>query len=103
MTEAVQEKVMAEWTEEERNTLISNYGCELLVEGANYNQIHDTSLPNDTYQVQYLVNGEVQIDLCRGRRVDIFDLYYDKFGKGVDIKDREKYHKAFSTTLKEFL
>ena len=77
---------MAEWTEEERNTLISNYGCELLVEGANYNQIHDTSLPNDTYQVQYLVNGEVQIDLCRGRRVDIFDLYYDKFGKGVLVK-----------------
>ena len=82
MSKAVQEKVMAEWTNEEKTTLLSNYGCELLVEDANYDQIHDSSFPNDTYQVKYKVREKVQIDLCRGRRVDIFDLYYDKFGKG---------------------
>jgi hypothetical protein len=27
----------------------------------------------------------------------------DNFGKGVDIKDRQKYHKAFRTTLNDFL
>ena len=28
---------------------------------------------------------------------------YNKFGKGVDIKLRNKYNKAFTTTLKDFL
>jgi hypothetical protein len=27
----------------------------------------------------------------------------DSFGKGVDIKDRKKYYKAFETTLRDFL
>jgi hypothetical protein len=27
----------------------------------------------------------------------------DNFGKGVDIKDRKKYYKAFETTLRDFL
>lgn len=85
MTEAVQEKVMAEWSVEEKTNLVSTYGCELLVEDAGYDQIHDKSYPNDAYQVKYQVNGRVQIDLCRGKRVDIFDLYYDKFGKGALI------------------
>jgi len=85
-TEEEQERDMAEWSDEERNTLIPNYGCDLLVEGANDDQIHDKSYPNDTYQVHYNVNGNLQVDLCRGKRSDIFDLYYDKFGKGVVVK-----------------
>ena len=32
MTEAVQEKVMAEWSTEEKTNLVSTYGCELLIE-----------------------------------------------------------------------
>lgn len=28
---------------------------------------------------------------------------YDKFGKGVDLEKRKKYHLAFATTLKDFL
>jgi hypothetical protein len=83
--EAVQEKTMTEWTTEEKNNLVHSYGCEILVENANYDQIHDKSFPNDAYQVKYQVEGKVQIDLCRGKRVDIFDLYYDKFGKGALI------------------
>jgi len=86
VTKAVKEKAMAEWTPEEKNNLISNYGCELLVENATSEQIKDTSLPNDTYQVHYRVNGQNFVDLCRGTRVRIFDLYYDKFGKGSVFK-----------------
>ena len=86
MSRAVQEKSMAEWTSEEKTNLISNYGCELLVENATPEQIRDTSFPNDTYQVIYKVNGATYTDLCRGTRVKIFDLYYDKFGKGALVK-----------------
>ena len=56
---AVKEKKMAEWTPEEKNNLISNYGCELLVENATVEQIKDTSYPSDAYQVVYKVNGQV--------------------------------------------
>jgi len=86
VTEAVQERVsMAEWSVDEKDNLIRSYGCDLLVENATPEQIKDTSLPNDAYQVKNKVNDQVQIDLCRGKRVDIFDLYYDKFGKGALI------------------
>ena len=32
--------------------------------------------------VTYKVKDKVHFDLCRGSKVNIFDLYYDKFGKG---------------------
>jgi len=87
VSNAVKEKEMSEWTTEDKKNLIGNYGCELLVEDATYDQIHDKSFPNDTYQVKYKVNDRTQIDLCRAsKRSDIFDLYYDKFGKGALVK-----------------
>ena len=59
-----------------------------MVENATLEQIKDFSLPNDTYQIHYKVNNnsDTHVDLCRGTRVKIFDLYYDKFGKGSIIK-----------------
>lgn len=75
------EKKMAEWSREERERINSVYGCELIYEKATSEQIKDTSLPNDAYLVYYQIEGNNYIDVCRGRkRVDIFDLYYDKFG-----------------------
>ena len=32
--------------------------------------------------VTYKIKDKVHFDLCRGSKVNIFDLYYDKFGKG---------------------
>ena len=55
---------MAEWSTDEKDNLVRSYGCDLLVENATPEQIKDTSLPNDTYQVKYRINGQVQIDLC---------------------------------------
>ena len=57
------------------------YGCELIYSSASIQQAKDSSLPNDGYLVYYKVNNELHMDVCRGnKRVDIFDLYYDKFG-----------------------
>ncbi len=73
---------MADELIEEKNVLPSQYGCEILLENTTLEQTKDPSFPSDAYIVIYQVNGKTQIDLCRGTRIRIFDLYYDKFGAG---------------------
>lgn len=81
MTKVV-EKKMTEWTPEEKKEVPSKYGCELLFQRTTLQQIKDPSLPSDAYIVIYRVDNETFMDLCRGRKVNIFDMYYDKFGPG---------------------
>ena len=76
-----EEKSTTTWTKEEKE-LIHTYGCQLIAENATVEQIEDRQLPTDTMIVSYLVEDKLQKDLCRGSTVRIFDLYYDKFGKG---------------------
>jgi|TARA_B100000900_G_scaffold227813_1_gene193430 UPF0288 family protein (methanogenesis marker protein 3) len=71
----------SEWTSEEKENMVQSYGCHLIAEGATPEQIQDKKLPTDTLQIKYKFNDKVSIDLCRGKKVDVFDLYYDKFGK----------------------
>lgn len=79
------EKEMADcWTIQEKKELPSRYGCELIYENSSLEQAKDPSLPSDAYLVFYEIDGSERMDVCRGkRRVDIFDLYYDKFGPNV--------------------
>ena len=79
---AVAEKEMTQWTPEEKKETSSRYGCEILFERATLDQVKDPSLPNDAYLIFYRIENQTYMDLCRGRRVKIFDLYYDKFGPG---------------------
>ena len=80
----IAKETMIEWTKEEKEKINSVYGCELIYENATPDQVKDTSVPNDAYLVYYKVAGTNYIDVCRGRkRVDIFDLYYDKFGSNT--------------------
>ena len=69
------------WDKKEKDA-IADYGCELLLENANQEQLNKTCYPNDAMIVTYKVKDKVHFDLCRGSKVNIFDLYYDKFGKG---------------------
>jgi hypothetical protein len=78
----VAEKEMSQWTPEEKKEIPCRYGCELIFERTTLQQIKDPSLPNDAYVVIYRVNNETFMDLCRGSRVRVFDMYYDKFGPG---------------------
>ena len=87
MTEEVKEekKVLEKpkksiWSSEERKS-VSNYGCQLLVDGASEDQVQDRKLPTDTMIITYKTEGKIYRDLVRGPRVNVFDLYYDKFGK----------------------
>jgi len=76
------EKEMTQWTPEERKEIPSRYGCEILFERTTLQQIKVASFPNDAWIIIYRVDGETFMDLCRGTKVRIFDMYYDKFGPG---------------------
>ena len=87
MTEKVkEEKKVAEkpkkpiWSAEDKKLAV-NYGCQLIVDDANSEQLLDRKLPTDTMIGSYTAEGKSHNDLVRGSQVNIFDLYYDKFGK----------------------
>lgn len=71
---------MAEYGKEERSVLPSSYGCEIILEKTTIDQAKNPSFPNDAYLIWYDVDGTEYIDLVRGTRVRIFDMYYDKYG-----------------------
>ena len=89
MTEKVEEKKelkekptkpSSAWSAEEKK-LIGTYGCQLIYEDATQEQLVDRKVPTDSMIVSYKVEGKDHTDLVRGSQVNIFDLYYDKFGK----------------------
>ena len=81
MTVVVEEKrKMAEYSRKEKKVLPHEYGCDILLEKTTLEKAKDTSFPNDAYLIWYHENGEDCIDLVRGARVRIFDMYYDRFG-----------------------
>lgn len=72
--------IQSEWTAEDKKTIPPQYSCEILLENTTPNNANDTSFPSDAYIVYYKVNDKLCIDVCRGAKVNIFDMYYDRFG-----------------------
>jgi hypothetical protein len=84
MTSAVStETNMAEYSREEKTILPSSYGCDILLEKTTLDKVKDPSFPNDAYLIWYTLDENQYMDLIRGSRVRIFDMYYDKYGPGV--------------------
>lgn len=77
------EKTMADYGKDDKSILPSNYGCEMVLENTTLEKAKDSSFPSDAYLIWYNVDGEQYIDLIRGTRVRIFDMYYDKYGPGA--------------------
>jgi hypothetical protein len=77
------EKDMADYGKDERIIVPSSYGCDILLENTTIEQAKDSSFPNDAYLIWYIVDEKESIDLVRGKRSDIFDMYYDKYGPGA--------------------
>jgi hypothetical protein len=77
------EKDMAEYGKEEKTILPGSYGCDILLQDTTLDKVKDPSFPNDAYLVWYNNEGTERLDLVRGSRVRIFDMYYDKYGPGV--------------------
>ena len=77
------EKDMAEYGKEERTILPGSYGCDILLQDTTLDKVKDPTFPNDAYLIWYNNEGTERLDLVRGSRVRIFDMYYDKYGPGV--------------------
>jgi hypothetical protein len=73
---------MTEYGKEEKIIMPSKYGCEVLLEKTTLERAKDTSFPNDAYLIWYTVDGKEHLDLVRGTRVRVFDMYYDTHGPG---------------------
>ena len=75
---------MAESKNKINRVLPHEYGCEILLERTTIENAKDSSFPNDAYLIWYIVDGEECIDLTRcSKRVNLFDMYYDKYGPGA--------------------
>ena len=85
MTAAVQEQETQMASFGSDNTINpSDYSCQILQEKTTLEAANDKSLPNDARLVWYIVDGVEYIDLTRCRKtVELFDMYYDKYGKGA--------------------
>jgi len=79
------DEVMSEayWTPKEKEDMNSKYSTNLLKENCNQEELSDKSWPSDAYIVTYKIDDGVRYDLvrCHGK-VNIFDMYFDKFGTG---------------------
>jgi len=72
------------WTVQERESLKSRYGCEILKHNCTLEEAKVTDVPKDAYIVTYVVSGKVCYDLTRsGKRVNVFDMYYDSMGDAI--------------------
>ena len=71
------------WTPEEKNSSREKYGCEVIVENGTNEEIYTTNAPNDTFVVSYVYIDKVCMDLTRVSKVNIFDMYWDKFKEGL--------------------
>ena len=68
--------------EEENKIDPSDYSCLILLENTTLEKANDKSLPTDGFLVWYNVDGNELLDVTRsGKQVNVFDLYYDKYGK----------------------
>jgi hypothetical protein len=84
MTTTVGEKrKMAESRKPESNILPHEYGCQILLEKTTIEKAKDFSFPNDAYLIWYIEDGKKYVDLTRcHKKVQLFDMYYDKYGPG---------------------
>ena len=87
MTEKVSEKTKPEkisfWSTEEMNNLRLKYNCEILIENGSLDDVKTKNAPTDSYIIQYCYQDSVCYDLTRGTKVNLFDMYWDKFKGGV--------------------
>ena len=69
---------------EEEKVKAADYSCEILLEKTTQDKAKDKKFPSDAYIIKYIVDGKELVDVTRSAKPsNIFDLYYDKYGKGA--------------------
>ena len=85
MTVAVEKESEMVGDESESNQVNPfDYSCQILLEKTTLEAANDKSFPNDARLIWYVVDGIEYIDLTRCKKTSgLFDMYYDKYGKGA--------------------
>ncbi len=79
-----EEKDMANYGSEENKINPPDYDCQILLEKTTHEIANDKSFPTDARLIWYVVDGVEHMDLTRCGKVSrMFDMYYDKYGKGA--------------------
>ena len=61
-----------------------DYHCQVILEKTTQDQANDRGLPTDAFNITYVVDGKEYLDVVRSEKmVNVFDRYYDKYGKGA--------------------
>ena len=83
MTSELKEKPSPLQKEEEQIKFDpSKYSCEFILEKTTSEKANDPSFPTDAFNVTYVVKEQKFLDVIRSEKmVNIFDLYYDRYGK----------------------
>ena len=78
------EKPVAEEKKEEVKFNPADYWCEIVLEKTTEEKALDRKLPTDAFNVTYIVDGQSYLDVTRSEKmVNVFDMYYDRYGKGA--------------------
>ena len=84
MTTKTEKKVAEEAKKPEKKFDTSVYSCEIILEKTTKEKADDRQLPTDAFNVFYTVDGKEHIDVTRSEKMaNIFDMYFDRYGKGV--------------------
>ena len=66
----------------ERDT--QDYHCQVILEKTTHDKANDRGLPTDAFNITYVVEGKEYLDVVRSEKMmNVFDRYYDKYGKGA--------------------
>ena len=61
-----------------------DYHCQVILEKTTKDLAHDRGLPTDAFNITYVVDGKEYLDVVRSEKMmNVFDRYYDKYGKGA--------------------
>ena len=81
--EKKEEQKQVVWTKEEKEKIRSEYGCDIIVEDGSYQDVKTRSAPTDCYIIKYMLDDKIHFDLTRGSKINLFDMYWDKFKGGL--------------------
>ena len=71
------------WTKEERESSKDKYCCEILVSNGSLADVNSVQVPTDAFIIKYVVDDKTLLDLSRGSKTKLFDMYWDKFKEGL--------------------
>lgn len=85
---SIKENLKEVWSNHEKETSKSLYGCEIIKERCEKQDAKNKQLPLDSYIVTYIIDENICYDIVKTSKVvSIFDMYYDKLG--IDLKSIE--------------